>query len=89
MSFEYEGTWEDALTHSRELAGRRVRIQVIDIETDDYPPGVHFIHRAPPVKDLDSYLESLPRISDEDAEDLWDAIAENRAMRRSFDGPTI
>ena len=84
MSFEYEGPWEEALLHSKELAGRKVRIQVVDADQSLDQHQDLFLHRAKPVKDLDSFLKSIETIPFEEGERLLEAIMQNRAERRQL-----
>lgn len=101
---EFEGTWEEIVSHANELAGRKVRLTVLTSEpltgnndSDDdmksstsfweseSPEEIFARHGIQPVTTLTTFIESLPDFGD-DAIDLWEAIAENRAQRRALTG---
>jgi len=67
-----EGTWEEILSHGQELAGRRVRVAVLD--APDTPPAM-----------LDQVLAPLIRAAEELAAeppiDCDDAISEEIAHK--------
>ena len=77
-----EGTWEEIAARGAELAGRRVRLIVFP--EDDKAGGA----QVPPGGverpwDLDAFLASPSPVTDEEADALWDAIAEDRRKRRA------
>jgi hypothetical protein len=52
---QYEGTWEEILTHSQDLAGRHVRLTVVS--TDERSPSLPTLFRH-----LDDGNDKLDRI---------------------------
>lgn len=98
MAKEMEGSWEEIASHASELAGHRVHLTILEDEEKpsvsastkstpvdllDRPGVIPPKEGMQPVKDLDAFLASLPRFTPEEADTLWQAIEENRAMRRA------
>ena len=86
-----EGSWEEIVSHSDELAGRHVRLVVLSDEAGERSTPFYsrsdpvFIPATPgaqPVLSLDDFMASLPDVG-EDAEALARAIEESRAERRA------
>jgi hypothetical protein len=101
---EFEGTWEEIISHANELAGRKVRLTVLTSEPpagsngfdddeesftsfweSETPEEIFARQGIQPVTTLTTFLESLPDFG-EDALNLWEVIAENRAQRRASTG---
>ncbi|HLN31393.1 MAG TPA: hypothetical protein VK395_26870 [Gemmataceae bacterium] len=93
----FEGTWEEIAARAPEFAGRRVRLTVLsqqqaaDSSLDGSQPfwanirPEELLDRlgAKPVTNVEAYLKTLPHLGDEVTE-LWQAIADDRARRRSL-----
>ena len=77
-----EGTWEEALAHSELMAGHLVRIEID-------PPLSLKVGIAPPKIGRGTFEEIMANVRsqgvhEENEDDLMEAIAQNREMRRSF-----
>ncbi|HEY7493513.1 MAG TPA: hypothetical protein VIH59_20680 [Candidatus Tectomicrobia bacterium] len=97
---EFEGTWEEIATHASELAGCRVRLIVLTPESvtaghsndteapsrsqeSGTPEDIFVQQHIQPVATLAAFLASLPDFGS-DAEQLWEAIFEDRTQRRAL-----
>ena len=70
MMLELEGTWEEILARAPELAGRRVRLTVVDAAENGQDatapsPAEQF---AAALRDLEAYLQMMPRPDTPEAE---------------------
>lgn len=41
-----EGTWEEIVGHSDELAGKKVRLTILDADADEYAETVKALHEG-------------------------------------------
>ena len=97
---EFEGTWEEIATHASELAGCRVRLVVLTPESvtasdsnatespsrsqeSGTPEDIFVQQHIQPVATLAAFLASLPDFGS-DAEQLWEAILEDRTQRHAL-----
>jgi hypothetical protein len=75
---EFEGPWEEIVARGAEFAGHRVRLTLLPFEEPETDST-----RRERITDVEGWLASLPTCKG--AEDLWDAVAENRTMRRALE----
>ena len=95
---EIEGTWEEVSAHGSDFTGRHVRLTLLDGQTEatddivnprrpEPTPEQAELGIVPPIRGNGSFENVMANVSllstpDEDSDDLWRAIAEDRAVRR-------
>lgn len=73
---ELEGTWEEIVTHSDDLAGRRVRVQVLPDEPSSPPPETPPPFRPPSSRSL---LRHAGTWAGDDFEECLQLVYDTRA----------
>ena len=75
----FEGTWEEVARHGAELAGRKVRLTVID-----EPPIALDQALAPIIADAERLSQLLPPVAPTLTEDDWSEGVVEKYRRQGF-----